>query len=604
MSKSTISLAKFFGILLSGLFLMTTYSYAVEPVVTLTVNDTSGEWAFSISARDEDKKDCWIDWNNNGQKDGGEEIDQQEWEDIIRRPITKTTIKLHGKLSTFECTRVNQLSAVSFSESEDLYEVLIENGQLTSLDVSPLKRLQALHCTNNNLSSLDVSSNESLETLMCRKNKITSLKLPSSDDFTTLTCSENYLESIDLSTVPYLEIFGCSDNRISEIIIDGFESMEELDLSNNNLSKITLSNLPSLTALHISKNGLEKIDLSSLSKLEKLECDNNKLSEIDLTKNPQCRILKCYGNRIGDASKMEKLISSLGAKTDDLPGLFAVVDTKNANEGNRITPTQVQGMKAKKWRVFDHKGGANDGKNEYDGDGTETPKFSVTLDFDPQFATMRIEQDVDLKSVERDTELSVIIDYKFQGIYLSELTANGVDIRDKKKFVVRENTVVKATFGRLVYPVTTKVIGEGDVVVKGFHDLSKVPVGEKLTVEATPKAGWALQSIKVGKEDITENKEFHLKEKSEVVVTFVQGGAAEIVENPSLKLYPNPVASYITLTGARAQAEIRIFSIDGSPVYTGLADTQGHALIDLSGLLNGFYLVQVGKDIQTIEVRH
>lgn len=46
-----------------------------EPKITFTTTKNSGETiTLLIDAADEDKKDVWIDLNNNGKRDEGEEV--------------------------------------------------------------------------------------------------------------------------------------------------------------------------------------------------------------------------------------------------------------------------------------------------------------------------------------------------------------------------------------------------------------------------------------------------------------------------------------------------------------------------------------------------
>ena len=68
--------------------------------------------------------------------------------------------------------------------------------------------------------------------------------------------------------------------------------------------------------------------------------------------------------------------------------------------------------------------------------------------------------------------------YKRQGYELTALTANGRDILSTKRFVVKDNTEVKATFTQKArtYAVTFSKTGEGYLDATGADDLSAVPV--------------------------------------------------------------------------------------------------------------------------------
>jgi len=72
-----------------------------------------------------------------------------------------------------------------------------------------------------------------------------------------------------------------------------------------------------------------------------------------VSKNTALTVLYCFGNQI-KGNKMQALVESLPIVTN---GTFFVINTKNKNEKNVITKSQVAIAKGKNWKVFDWNGG-------------------------------------------------------------------------------------------------------------------------------------------------------------------------------------------------------------------------------------------------------
>lgn len=101
--------------------------------------------------------------------------------------------------------------------------------------------------------------------------------------------------------------------------------------------------------------------------LEELDCRQNQLTSLDVSQNTKLTELCCYNNQIkGD--KMQALVNSLPTVEGEEKGKFYVINTKNENEKNVITKSQVAIAKGKGWTVYDYNGGS---AVEYEGsDGT------------------------------------------------------------------------------------------------------------------------------------------------------------------------------------------------------------------------------------------
>ena len=104
--------------------------------------------------------------------------------------------------------------------------------------------------------------------------------------------------------------------------------------------------------------------------LEELDCRQNQLTSLDVSQNTKLTELCCYNNQIkGD--KMLALVNNLPTVTSSD---FHAIDTKNGNEQNVITKSQVAIAKGKNWTVYDY----NDGDDiEYAGSDDTTGLTAV-----------------------------------------------------------------------------------------------------------------------------------------------------------------------------------------------------------------------------------
>ena len=182
-------------------------------------------------------------------------------------------------------TNVRSLQGIEYCEnlvelrcqgSWDWWDVDIEPGLLTSLDVSHNTKLRLLHCNKNLISKIDLSNNPELEDLCLRSNR---------------------LSSLDISHNPKILWFNCSFNSIDKIDLSQNHKLRQFILCNNGLVSIEgLSCLPNLELLHLSDNRLKALDVSNNYALCELVCFNNDLHNLDVSYNPNLSILACFGN--------------------------------------------------------------------------------------------------------------------------------------------------------------------------------------------------------------------------------------------------------------------------------------------------------------------
>ena len=314
----------------------------------------------------------------------------------ITYTLKSQTVTIQGDVTVLYCS-YNQLTALDVSKNTELKGLFCYNNQLTTLDVSKNTALTTLSCSNNQLTALDVSKNTALTELDCFKNQLTTLDVSQNTALTTLYCSKNQLTALDVSKNTELTGLSCSDNQ--------------------------------LTTLDVSQN----------TALTTLYCSKNQLTALDVSKNTELGTLNCRGNQI-KGEEMTRLVNSLPDRTGKKAGRFTVVQEPDL-EGNICLKSDVAIAKGKNWHTLKYN---SDTEEAVVYEGAEPIPYAVTLTKEGE-GTLTATGAADLKAVMEGTELTIVAT-PAKGYELTALTANGTDILATKKFIVRANTEVKATF--------------------------------------------------------------------------------------------------------------------------------------------------------------
>ncbi|TWI85749.1 leucine rich repeat (LRR) protein [Lacibacter cauensis] len=112
-----------------------------------------------------------------------------------------------------------------------------------------------------------------------------------------LGCYNNNLSSLDVSKLKKLKYLYAYNNRIESVNIRGLQSLEHLYVQNNFLlTTLDLSGLTALTELFVMGNKLKKIDVSGLGKLEKIDAESNQIETALLTKAPKLKSVNLKNN--------------------------------------------------------------------------------------------------------------------------------------------------------------------------------------------------------------------------------------------------------------------------------------------------------------------
>ena len=149
----------------------------------------------------------------------------------------------HNKQLTELTCGSNEISSLDVSKNTQLTELTCGSNEISSLDVSKNTQLTKLNCSYNNLNSLDVSHNTQLDKLDCSGNKLTSLDLSKNTELTTLHCSHNNLTTLDLSNNTELVGLVCYTNNLTTLDLSSNTQLTTLYCHANNFSTQALDDI-------------------------------------------------------------------------------------------------------------------------------------------------------------------------------------------------------------------------------------------------------------------------------------------------------------------------------------------------------------------------
>ncbi len=203
---------------------------------------------------------------------------------------------------------------------------------------------------------------------------------------------------------------------------------------------------------------------------------------------------------------------------------------------------------------------------------------------------------VDLSRVPEGTTL-LIEATPSAGTSLTALTVDGVDILRDKRFTVRQNGLIVATFGTSspepLYKVSVRCTPAdgGTVQLLGADDLEQVPEGTTLQVVVKPAEHFELDALTANDDDILSSKQFVVISDTEVHATFVDHTGVAHIDAKQRGVYPNPATDYITIR-TDEEAVIELFASDGLLVATTRA-TRPETTISVAQLPAGRYMVRI-----------
>ncbi|GAA3792018.1 hypothetical protein GCM10022271_25500 [Corallibacter vietnamensis] len=211
-------------------------------------------------------------------------------------------------LETLYCFQ-NQLQNLDVSNNTQLTYLDCSNNQLTVLNLDQNQYLERLYCTDNDLLVLDVSLNGDLYTLSCYNNNLhglnvanannTNFNLFQANNNPNLTCIQ--VDDATYATANWTDIDATasfSDFCYTLIPDPNFEqALMDLGLDNFMDGQVQTSNINGVINLNVSnKNIADLTGIEDFVSLEILDCSSNNLTNLDFSNNFLLFFLDCHAN--------------------------------------------------------------------------------------------------------------------------------------------------------------------------------------------------------------------------------------------------------------------------------------------------------------------
>lgn len=129
-----------------------------------------------------------------------------------------------SNLATVEEIVVNNLDITDLTGIEDcpnLFNLWLQNCNVSALDVSNNTQLQFIYFDNNNVSSIDVSSLPSLEKLSARSNNLSTIDVSNNQQLELLELSDNNITAMTVAVNTVLNRLDVLDNPLTCIEVNG-----------------------------------------------------------------------------------------------------------------------------------------------------------------------------------------------------------------------------------------------------------------------------------------------------------------------------------------------------------------------------------------------
>lgn len=249
---------------------------AATPALTFTVDRAAVEskMVFQISATD--GATIQVDWGDGVLRDVT--IADYDAAGYVFTEVDGTIAGTSIKVYAPDASKINYLSA-DWTQADDA------DAKIKGINVSQLAGLKELVLDNNNIGSLDISKCVALTSLRASDNRLTSLIFGENPNLKTVTVSNNFnvtsgslnsgagnnqVLAADWSKLPELSSLNVAANLYSELgWSDTFDiskntKLATLNINGCGISELDLTPFTSLKTLNAQWNSLEKADLSGM----------------------------------------------------------------------------------------------------------------------------------------------------------------------------------------------------------------------------------------------------------------------------------------------------------------------------------------------------
>lgn len=487
----------------------------------------------------------------------------------------------------------NILTSLDVSKNIALTNLDCSYNRLTALDVSNNINLKSLYCSSSNkegvfslqqglLTSLDVSKNSALEFLDCSMNeKLVGLDVSKNSNLTSINVSNNKLTSIDFSANKLLKSISCENNQITNLDLSKYPALESLRCSYNQLTILDISQKPALKVLMCSYNHLTNLDVSKNPALETFYCDNNKLTILDLSANPNLKQIICGSNNLtklnlknGGNKKVSTTIFSTFANNPNL-SCITVDDADYAN---------------KTWATF------KDSNANYNTEcGFSLPSKNFTVESKGESCLGENNGEI---TITASAQLSYVANINGK---TSAFTNNALKVNN---LTPGTYTIIVTIPGEIYEQTFTLAIAKG-ATITGKSSITSKTVDVEITegtapftvfVDGTEQFQTNDASFSV---DVTKNALVEVSTAKACEGVFAKKVSFSDFESGVVSAYPNPTSGYfeIEIPGAKKEVKIELYNFSGQLVSAKTYVVEsGKALLNLENQASGIYAAKIILD--------
>lgn len=505
--------------------------------VVLHASEATGNWSLRLGVEEENRNTCWLDLNNDGKYQKGEEL--KKFETMMEIPREAATLAMYGKYSSITCSD-NKLTSIDFgNDASALRSLTIENNALVALDLATASHLEYLNCDKNSIVSLNLSNLANLREVTCFANKLKTLNIKGCSALLKLTCNDNQLTEIDFTGVNLLSELYCSGNQISALNLDEQTALRSLYCNNNKLASLVFKNKTELEILYCLGNNLSTLDFAGMPLLSVVNCAQNNIAKLSFATNPKMTKIYAYENKLTEL---------------DFSGLdlLAFVDVSN---------NQITGLTFKKNESLND---LHCSFNRLTGlNLTETPALLRLVCNDNQIAELNLASLSHLVGFRAENNRLKALDFKACSA-LAKAYVQGNQIQGKAMTDLINSLPArdKETMGVLTV-VDLKATQEGNVCMD-------------TDVALATKKFWNVQDYNGGTSHPYGGKPTSIEEVAQLQVS----------------LFPNPAHEVAYVSGATPNEKIALYALDGVRIAETVADMAGNARFDVATLAVGTYIVK------------
>lgn len=335
---------------------------STEESITITLTGSYTDLSLYVTG-----SNLWVDLNNNGQQETGEELvsGRKAHKAIPNRfkPLTiyGSTIE---ECNLYDADQPEQVGAIDLTHAKSLRILNLKGNPIEgTLDLRPCTNIVEAKLQETQLEAIDATQCYNLTHLYASNSpKLKTLTLIDCNRLTWLEAEHCVLENPSLRGDISLSAIHLDDNNLTELSIPlACRDLRVVSVSNNpNLKELSIRAMTSLTELYASRCGLTSIDISRGVSLERVDLSCNALRELTLHINPnRLKELRIYQNNFS-LEAMKQLVAALPAddKSTEEKRLYAINTLGTTpREANVCSKSSVALANHLGWDVYDYYGG-------------------------------------------------------------------------------------------------------------------------------------------------------------------------------------------------------------------------------------------------------